>query len=143
LDEQKEKKKHCNSYCGGVYYCIGCWSFIIPSSNYQTPLNSPYSLPTAQADISNPQTPLKQEQTIKIDAASLLPDGVKVQEDANGITINVDMNVGSDGNNSNGDNVESIQAQFQPDNGIPLVDVIKICLLFGIFICVIRKPGSK
>ena len=112
------------------------------SSNYQTPLNTPYSLPTAQADISNPQTPLKQEQTIKIDAASLLPDGVKVQEDANGITINVNVNVGSDGNNGSGDNVESIQAQFQPDNGIPLVDVIKICLLFGILICVIRKPGS-
>ncbi len=67
---------------------------------------------------------------------------MKVQEDANGITINVNVNVGSDGNNGSGDNVESIQAQFQPDNGIPLVDVIKICLLFGILICVIRKPGS-
>ena len=80
---------------------------------------------------------MTQEQTIKIDAASLLPDGVKVQEDANGITINVNVNVGSEGNGG------TVQAQVQPDTGIPLVDVVKICLLFGIFICVFKRPERK
>lgn len=107
---------------------------------HQTPSNAPHSLPVAQVGSTNPtspQAPVTQEQTIKIDAASLIPDGVKVQEDANGITINVNVNVGSEGNG------EAVQAQVQPDNGIPLVDVVKICLLFGIFICVFKRPERK
>ncbi|QNO15331.1 hypothetical protein HYG86_11415 [Alkalicella caledoniensis] len=107
------------------------------SSNHQTPSDAPYSLPVAQSGATNPQTPVTQEQTIKIDAASLIPDGVKVQEDGNGLTINVNVNVGSEGNGG------TVQAQVQPDNGIPLVDVVKICLLFGIFICVFKRPGSN
>ncbi|MCC5910148.1 MAG: hypothetical protein JJT76_06890 [Clostridiaceae bacterium] len=110
---------------------------------------------TNQADNQNPSNgqvasvspnnipiPISQEQTIKIDAASIVPDGVKVQEDGDGLTINVNVNVGSDVNGTN-DRGSNEPLQTQSETNLTWIELVKICLLFGIFICVFRRPMSN
>lgn len=97
------------------------------------------------------QASASQHQTITVDYGSIV-DGIKVQEDGKNITINVNVNV--DTNEMKEDeaepqavevassNVEAVQSPSSASN-ITWVELVKICLLFGIFICVFRRPIAK
>ncbi|EOR25305.1 hypothetical protein A500_10525 [Clostridium sartagoforme AAU1] len=96
------------------------------------------------------QASASQHQTITVDYGSIA-DGIKVQEDGKNITINVNVNV--DTNEKKEDEAEPQAMEVASSNveadprsaasNITWVELVKICLLFGIFICVFRRPIAK
>lgn len=95
------------------------------------------------------QASASQHQTITVDYGSIA-DGIKVQEDGKNITINVNVNVDTKEKEEaepqavevSSSNVEAVQSPSSASN-ITWVELVKICLLFGIFICVFRRPIAK
>lgn len=118
--------------------------------------------PSADANTSNSvsvqngdgKASASQEQSIKIDLGNLLDEG-RVQDDGHGnLTINVNVYVDSKDDASKADNdndkdngaillssTQPLQAETnKAETAVALIDVVKICLLFGIFICLIIRP---
>lgn len=97
----------------------------------------------------NGQATATQDQTIKIDYGNILNKAVKVKDDDKDITININVNVNDKAKDKEkAEGNEAVQAsrtvtQTQPENNITWIEVIKICLLFGILVCLIRRPSSK
>lgn len=95
------------------------------------------------------QASASQHQTITVDYGSIA-DGIKVQEDGKNITINVNVNVDTNEKDEAepqvveavSSNVEAVQSSSAASN-ITWTELVKICLLFGIFICVFRRPVAK
>lgn len=93
------------------------------------------------------QASASQNQTITVDYGSIV-DGIKVQEDGKNITINVNVNVDTNKKDEvepqavevATSNVEAVQSSA---SNITWTELVKICLLFGIFICVFRRPVAK
>lgn len=94
------------------------------------------------------QASASQHQTITVDYGSI-SDGIKVQEDGKNITINVNVNVDTNEKDEAepqaveavSSNVEAVQSSAA--SNITWTELVKICLLFGIFICVFRRPVAK
>lgn len=94
------------------------------------------------------QASASQHQTITVDYGSIV-DGIKVQEDGKNITINVNVNVDTNEKEEAepqaveavSSNVEAVQSSVA--SNITWTELVKICLLFGIFICVFRRPVAK
>ncbi len=95
------------------------------------------------------QASASQNQTITVDYGSIV-DGIKVQDEGKEITINVNVNVNHDTDEKDevepqvvevaSSNVEEVPSDI---SNITWVELVKICLLFGIFICVFRRPIAK
>lgn len=111
----------------------------ITENTYLPPSNDGSSEKGGQASAS-------QHQTITIDYGSIA-DGIKVQEDGKNITINVNVTVEDKEKDQAEPQVVEVMARntepIQPDNNITWIELVKICLLFGIFICVFRRPITK
>lgn len=96
------------------------------------------------------QASANQHQTITVDYGSIV-DGIKVQEDGKNITINVNVNVDTNEKKeveAEPQAVEVVSTNVEPvqssaASNITWVELVKICLLFGIFICVFRRPIAK
>ncbi|QUH18684.1 hypothetical protein [Alkaliphilus sp. B6464] len=96
------------------------------------------------------QASASQHQTITVDYGRMLTNA-NVQEDGKNITINVNVNV--DTNEKKADEaepqaVEVLSSNVEADpsssaSNITWTELVKICLLFGIFICVFRRPIAK
>lgn len=97
----------------------------------------------------NGQATATKEQTIKIDYGNALNKAVKVQEDGKDITININVNVNDKvKDKEKAEGSEAVQASrtvtgIQPENNLTWIEVIKICLLFGILVCLIKRPSTK
>jgi hypothetical protein len=112
------------------------------SYDYSTHTKTENSVPPS----NNGQATAPKEQIIRIDTGNLKNELLKVQQDGKEITININVNVKND-DPKDAKAEESVQVsaspvQTQPEN-ISWVEMVKICLLFGILICVIRKPSIK
>jgi hypothetical protein len=96
------------------------------------------------------QASASQHQTITVDYGSIV-DGIKVQEDGKNITINVNVNVDTNEKKeveAEPQAVEVLSSNVEADpssaaSNITWIELVKICLLFGIFICVFRRPIAK
>ena len=88
------------------------------------------------------QASANQHQTITVDYGSIA-DGLKVQDDGKNITINVNVNVQPDE-----EVVEAFTSNLEaaePSPGsinVTWIELVKMFLLFGIFICVIRRSSA-
>lgn len=94
------------------------------------------------------QASASQHQIITVDYGSIV-DGIKVQEDGKNITINVNVNVDTnEKEEAEPQAVEVLSSNVEADpssaaSNITWTELVKICLLFGIFICVFRRPVAK
>ena len=94
------------------------------------------------------QIPTTQHQTITVDYGNIA-DVIKVQEKDDGKNIVININV--DSNKSDEAEPQAIEVfssnneEVQPSStsNITWVEMVKICLLFGIFVCVFRRPTIK
>jgi hypothetical protein len=116
-----------------------------------TTTENTYLPPSSDGSSNGGQASATQHQTITVDYGSIV-DGIKVQEDGKNITINVNVNVDTNEKKEIEDepkalevvstNVEPVQSSISSSN-ITWIELVKICLLFGIFICVFRRPVAK
>ncbi len=94
------------------------------------------------------QVSASQHQTITVDYGSIA-DGIKVQDDGKDITINVNVNVGTNEKDEAEPQIVEVTSSKVEEvpssdaSNITWVELVKICLLFGIFICVFRRPMAK
>ncbi|KAB3527112.1 right-handed parallel beta-helix repeat-containing protein [Alkaliphilus serpentinus] len=93
------------------------------------------------------QASASQNQTITVDYGSIA-DGIKVQDDGKDITINVNVNVGTNEKDEAEPQIVEVASSKVKEvpsdiSNITWVELVKICLLFGIFICVFRRPIAK